>query len=151
MELFEDETHLYYDIWQKKLIDNSDYDGRRKSKNLSNKFMYGKGLANKKENVRPTNFQMKMELRQQAAKEKRDRRLRENEQRRKEMLEKKEAELRVKQTIQKEENEKRMREHLEQQLIEQEAQRLRIEMAVKRRHEEELRKKYKIKLFYSIA
>lgn len=85
--------------------------------------------------------QLRIELRHQAVKENREKRLRELEMRRREKLEKKEIELKAKQMIQKEEHDKKMRNNIEQQLIEQEVQKLRLEMNEQRKRDEEIRKK----------
>ena len=94
----------------------------------------------KKKNVIDT--QMKIEMRHQAVKENREKRQKEIEKRRRELAEKKEIEMKAKEIVLKEENDKKTRSNIEQQLIEQEVQRLRIEMSEQRRKEEEMRKRY---------
>ena len=134
----------YLDI---KGIDYDKYDEGYITKDIMGKILK-KDLVNAKKLLtaeekksKAVDTQMKIEMRHQAVKENREKRLQELEQKKREKLEKKEIELKAKQMVMKEEQEKKMRENIEQQLIEQEANCLRIEMTQQRQRGEELRRK----------
>lgn len=145
LELLNDETDNVLDI---KGVDYDKYDEEYIASDLINKMMKKKfvdpaGLLKSDERkAKPIDYQLKIEMRHQAVKENREKRMREIEQKRKERLEKKEIELKAKQIVQKEEQDKQARMKIEQQLIDQEVQRLRIQMAEQRKHEEEIRKRH---------
>jgi hypothetical protein len=135
------------DILDIKGVDYDKYDENYITKDIINKMMKKKIVDGKtllymdEKKTKPIDVKTKIELRHQAVKENREKRLKESEMKRKERLEKKEIELRAKQIIEKEERDKKQRENIEQQLLEQEVQRLRIEMAEQRQRENEIRKK----------
>lgn len=135
------------DILDIKGVDYDKYDENYITKDIINKMMKKKIVDGKtllymdEKKAKPIDLKTKIELRHQAVKENREKRLRELEMKRKERLEKKEIELRAKQIIEKEDRDKKQRENIEQQLLEQEVQRLRIEMAEQRQREDEMRKK----------
>ncbi len=129
-------------------FDYDKYDENYIARDIVSKMMKKKIIDTKKltqedtERVRKgENTQMKIEMRHQAVKLKREKRNQEIETKRKLALEKKEVELRARQMVEKEESDKRARAEIEQQLIDQEVQRLRLEVAEKRRQDEEARRK----------
>ena len=132
-------------------FDYDKYDESYIAKDIVNKMMKKKIIDptqllhadDVRKNSKAADTQLKIELRHQAVKENRERRLKELEMNRKKKLEAKDVELKARLIVQKEESDKKIRSNIEQQLIEQEVQRLRIEMAEQRRTEEEIRKKYK--------
>ena len=135
------------DILDIKGIDYDKYDEGYIARDILGKIM-NKDLVNTKKLLKADekkskviDTQMKIEMRHQAVKENREKRLHEIEKNKREKLERKEIELKAKQMVLKEEQEKKMRENIEKQLIEQEANRLRIEMIQQRQRDEELRKK----------
>jgi hypothetical protein len=143
-ELLNDDEEDFLDI---KGIDYDKFDEGYIAKDIMGKILK-KDLVNAKKlltadekKAKAIDTQMKIEMRHQAVKENREKRLQELEHKKREKLEKKEIELKAKQMVMKEEQEKKMRENIEQQLIEQEANRLRIEMMQQRQREEELRRK----------
>jgi hypothetical protein len=146
-ELLNDDLDNMLDI---KGVDYDKYDQDYITKDIINKIMKknivdSKSLLNMDEKKKKViDMQSKIEMRHQIVKENREKRLRELEMKRKEKLEKKEIEMKAKQMVQKEENDKKMRIDIEQQLIEQEAQRLRLEMAEQRQRDESLRRRYLI-------
>jgi hypothetical protein len=128
-------------------VDYDKYDQDYIAKDIINKIMKkdivdSKHLLSMDEKKKKgVDIQTKIELRHQAVKENREKRLRELEMRRKEKLDKKEVELKAKQIVQKEEMDKKMRLNIEQQLIEQEVHKIRLEMAEQRKRDESLRRK----------
>lgn len=98
-------------------------------------------MSNQEKKAKVVDMQMKIEMRHQAVKENREKRVKELELKRREKLERKEIELKARQMVMKEEQDKKMKEEMERQLIEQEANRLRIEMIQQRQRDEDLRKK----------
>ena len=143
-ELLNDDIDSMLDI---KGVDYDKYDQDYIAKDIINKIMKknivdSKSLLNMDEKKKKgIDMQSKIEMRHQAVKENREKRLRDLEMKRKEKLEKKEIEMKAKQMVQKEENDKKMRIDIEQQLIEQEAQRLRLELAEQRQRDESLRRR----------
>lgn len=145
-ELMESSNYTTNDILDIKGIDYDKYDEEYLAKDVINRLMKKNivdpnKLVDKPNKPRFIDTGLKIELRHQVVKENREKRLRDLEARRKENLEKKEIELKAKQMVHKEEQEKKARAEIEKQLIEQEAQRLRLEMAQKRQRDEEMRRK----------
>lgn len=144
-EIMNDETDSILDI---NGIDYDKYDEDYIAKDIVNKMMKKKFvdpvklLKQDEKKAKPVDYQLKIELRHQAVKENREKRQKELEAKRKEKLEKKEIEIKAKQIVQKEEQDKIARMNIEQQLIEQEVQKLRVQMLEQRKHEEELRKRH---------
>lgn len=140
-----------YDLLDIKGIDYDKYDEQYITKDIMSKIMRkeffdkSKLLTNNDSRRTVVDTRAKIEMRHQAVKENREKRLRELEVKRRERLDKKEIELKAKQMILKEEQEKKIKADIEKQLIEQEAQRLRLEMAQQRQKDLELRKKYHFK------
>lgn len=99
-------------------------------------------LDNSKNVNKNDNPLTKMELRQQQVRSNREKRQKEIEMGRKEKLIKKEVEMQARFMVEKEEKDNKIRKEIEQQLLDQEVNRLRIEMEKKHRIEEEKRKKY---------
>lgn len=159
-ELFRGDDELRtdpdFDILAIKGVDYDKYDEEYLTKDIMNRIMKKQIVDPKKllagesnthgRTTKVVDTKLKIELRHQAVKENREKRRRELEAKRREMMEKKEIELKAKMMIQKEEQEKKMRAEIEMQLIEQEAQRLRFEMAEKRKREEDMRKKWETSL-----
>ena len=143
-ELLDSDTNA--SILDIKGIDYDKYDEAYLTKDILNKIMRKNVVDSKKlmytdaSKPKTIDTQLKLEMRHQAVKDNREKRAKELELRRKEKLERKEIEFQARQMVLKEENEKKMRENLEKQLIEQEAQKLRIEMAEKRIKDEEMRR-----------
>jgi hypothetical protein len=143
-EIMRDET----DMLDINGIDYDKYDEDYIAKDIVNKMMKKKFVdpvkllkADEKKS-KPTDYQLKIEMRHQAVKDNREKRLKDLELKKKERLNKKEIEMKAKQMVLKEEQDKIARMNIEQQLIDQEVQRLRIQMNEQRKHEEELRKRH---------
>lgn len=143
-------TEIEFDILAIKGVDYDKYDEDYLTKDIMTRIMRKQVVDPKKllteagESESKKKFidtKLKIELRHQAVKENREKRRKEIEDRQREKMEKKEIELKAKLMVQKEEQDRKMREDIEKQLIEQEAQRLRLEMAEKRFRDEEIRKK----------
>ena len=143
-EIMRDET----DMLDINGIDYDKYDEDYIAKDIVNKMMKKKFVdpvkllkADEKKS-KPIDYQLKIEMRHQAVKDNREKRLKDLELKKKERLNKKEIEMKAKQMVLKEEQDKIARMNIEQQLIDQEVQRLRIQMNEQRKHEEELRKRH---------
>ncbi len=128
-------------------LDYDKYDETYIAKDIVGELMK-KRLVNTKELLKKDqksnkfdDLKAKIDMRHQKVKENREKRTKDVETKRKETLIKKEAELNAREMIKKEENEKRMRMQLEQQLLEQETERLRKEIAIKRQHDELVKQK----------
>lgn len=157
-EIMQDEEEE--DLLDIKGFDYDKYDEEYIARDIVNKMMKKKvvdthqlAMDEPKRCTKLNDTQLKMELRHKAVKLNREKRQQEIEEKRKRMLEKKEIELKAKQMVEKEENDKKIRGNIEQQLLDQEVERLRADMAKKRREEEEIRKKLVLinsKLLYTI-
>lgn len=133
-------------------FDYDKYDENYIARDIVNKMMKKEvvdtrklALDDGKKPKKGTDLQMKIELRHQAVKMNREKRNQEVESKRRERLEKKEIELKARQMVEKEERDKLAKQNIEQQLIDQEVERLRLEMAEQRRADEEIRRKYVFK------
>jgi hypothetical protein len=128
-------------------LDYDKYDESYIAKDIVNEMMKKKyvdasNLLNDKKAKNVVDIRTKIELRHQQVKENRDKRLKEQEENRKEKLAKKEAELQARQLVMKEEHDKKMKVNIEQQLLEHEVERLRKEMAEHRRKEDALKLRF---------